>query len=239
MPNLPAWTKRIFVALLLGSLIPTATASTIAIIGTGNVAKSLGPEFAAQGHTIVYGSRSPDRDDVQTLVKQSGPDASAVLPSAAAATGEIVVLAVPGMAVADVVRSLGPLDGKVVIDPTNPLTRDQAGRFSLGISGTSNAEIIQDLVPKAHVVKAFNTLSWREMMDPAASGGPISVPIAGNNAQANAAVADLIAAMDLEPIDVGPLDNAHYLEGLLILWINNRYSDRDAFEIHFRKVSTD
>lgn len=239
MPNLSIWATRILATLLLLGLLPAAAASTIAIIGTGNVAQALGPEFAALGHTIVFGSRSPERSDVQALVSRSGADASAVTPAAAAAAGDIIVLAVPGMAVADIVRSLGPLDGKIIIDPTNPLTRDQQGRFALGIKDTSNAEIIQQLAPAARVVKAFNTLSWREMMDPAASGGPISIPIAGDNAEANAAVAELVAGMDLEPIDVGPLANAHYLEGLLILWINNRYSDRESFEIHFRKAPPD
>ena len=55
-------------------------ADTIAVIGTGDVAGALGPEFAAQGHTIVYGSRNPSRDDVRALVARTGNAASATTP---------------------------------------------------------------------------------------------------------------------------------------------------------------
>lgn len=232
------WQNFLLLSLLIGCASGSVAASTIAIIGTGQVAQALGPEFAAQGHTIVYGSRSPEREETQELIKQTGRNASATSPEAAAAQGDMVVLAVPGMAVADIVRTLGSLAGKVIIDPTNPLVRDDKGRFALGISGTSNAEIIQAIAPAAHVVKAFNTLSWRHMIDPDASGGPISIPIVGDNAKANLAVAKLAEGMGLEPIDLGPLSHAGHVEGLLILWINNRYSGRESFEIHFRKNAT-
>ena len=68
----------------LNAFIPApASAETIAIIGTGNVAGALGPEFAAQGHTIVYGSRDPSTSDVKILVKETGNGASATSPAEA------------------------------------------------------------------------------------------------------------------------------------------------------------
>lgn len=100
---------------------------------------------------------------------------------------------------------------------------------------TSNAEIIQDLTPDADVVKAFNTLSWKTMIDPDSAGGAVSIPIAGDSRSAKKVVAKLAEGMGLEPIDVGGVENAHWVEGMLILWINNRFSARDSFDFHLRK----
>ena len=227
---------RLFVSILLGAMLSgTALADRIAIIGTGQVAGALGPEFAAQGHTIVYGSRDPSRDDVAGLVSRTGNGASATRPSAAVADADIVVLAVPGELVEQITRDLGDLSGKIIIDPTNPLRRNDAGRFEMAVN-TSNGEIIQATAPGAFVVKAFNSLNWRTMVDPDSSGGPVSIPLVGDSAEAKSTVAELVSNMGLEPIDLGPIEHARHVKGMLILWINNRYADGgESFEYHLRK----
>lgn len=208
-------------------------ADNIAIIGTGDVARALGTQFAKQGHSIIYGSRDPARRGVESLLEMTGPEASATTPADAAAQADIVVLAVPGMLVPEIARGLGDLSGKIVIDPTNPLERSLL-RFTHGVE-TSNAEIIQNMFPDAMVVKAFNTLSWETMVDPASAGGPVTVPLAGDSGRAKKVVAGLVEGMGLEAIDVGGVENAHWLEGMLILWINNRFSLRESFDYHLRR----
>ena len=225
---------RIAIATALSLLCAPALADTIAVIGTGDVGGALGPEFAAQGHTIVYGSRNPERDRVKELVANSGEGASATTPADAAAQADIVVLAVPGLMVEEITRSLGDLSGKIIIDPTNPLER-RMNRLEHAVD-TSNAEIIQAAAPGAYVVKAFNTLNWATMVDPSSAGGPVSIPLVGDNARAKEKVAELVAGMGLEPIDVGPLRDARWVEGMLILWINNRWgSTRPSFDYPLRK----
>ncbi|MDH3533918.1 MAG: NAD(P)-binding domain-containing protein, partial [Gammaproteobacteria bacterium] len=201
--------------------------------GTGDVGRALGPAFAEQGHTIVYGSRDPSRSAVASLIEKIGQGASATTQAEAAAAADIVVLAVPGLLAGEITASLGDLSGKIIIDPTNPLQRSLM-TFRHGVE-TSNAEIIQAMAPRAEVVKAFNTLSWETMVDPDSARGPVSVPLAGNSGSAKKVVAELVAGMGLEPIDVGPVESAHWLEGMLILWINNRFSMRDSFDFYLRK----
>ena len=223
--------------LLAGLSGPTAVfADTIAVIGTGDVAAALGPEFAAQGHTIVYGSRNPSRDEVRTLVSRTGGDASAATPAESVVGADIVVMAIPGTVVEAVTGSLGDLSGKIIIDPTNAIDRNANGVLTL-VYDTSTAEIIQGAAPGAHVVKAFNTLNWRTMVDPDSSGGPVSIPLVGDNAAAKAKVAELVEGMGLEAIDVGPLRYARHVEGMLLIWIHNRYGagDGPAFDYHLRK----
>ena len=226
--------RLLFVALLL--LGSSVRAETIAIIGTGDVAGALGPRFAEQGHTIVYGSRDPSRDKVSALVARTGNGASATTQAEAAAGADVVVLAVPGLLVEDITRGLGDLSGKIVIDPTNPLSRED-GRLAHSVA-TSNTEIIQAAAPDAKVVKAFNTINWRTMADPATAGGPVTVPLAGNDANAKAWVQALVEGMGIEAVDVGDARDARWVEGMLILWINNRYGNtgRPAFEYHLRQL---
>ena len=216
---------------LLISLSPAAFAETIAIIGTGQVAGALGPEFAKQGHQIVYGSRSPSGKKAMDLVAAT-PGATAVAPAASVREAGIVVLAVPGGLVDEITRGLGDLAGKIIIDPTNALDGDWDTELRMGVS-TSNARIIQDAAPDAHVVKAFSTLNWRQMVEP---GGDISILLAGNSDAAKAKVAQLVSAMDLKPIDLGDVDSAHWIEGMTILWLNNRIAGRPKFEYHLRVV---
>jgi len=225
--------RLLIIALLALSHASIVSAETIAIIGTGNVAEALGPAFAAQGHRIVYGSRNPGSSKTQRLVGDTGENASATSPEAAVKEADIVVLAVPGMMVADITRGLGDLSHKIIIDPTNPLKR-KLMTFQHGVD-TSNTEIIQEIAPNADVVKAFNTLNWKTMVDPASAGGPVSIPLAGDSRRAKRTVAKLVEGMGLEPIDVGGAENARWLEGMLILWINNRFSMRDSFDFHLRK----
>lgn len=221
--------------LILLSLPLATSAETFAIIGTGEVGAALGPRFASLGHEIIYGSRSPDREDVQALVAETGEGASATTPFEAAQAADVIVLGLPDDVAEDVVIGLGDLSGKIIIDPTNPMERSLM-TFKHGVE-TSNAQLIQDQSPNAKVVKAFNTLSWETMVDPETAGGPVSIPLAGDDGGAKKVVAELVEGMGLEPVDVGGVENAHWVEGMLILWINNRYgaNPRPAFDYHLRR----
>jgi len=219
-------------ALLSLTAAGTALGETIAIVGTGEVAHALGPMFAEQGHTIIYGSRDPSRGEVRELVAKTGRGASAAMPAEAAARAEVVMIAVPWDAVPNVVRSLGDLSGKIVIDPTNPRIVGEDGLRDWA-HDTSNAEIIQNLAPGARVVKALNTMNWRTMVDPQATGGPVSVPVVGDDEAAKAFVVELVDAIGLEPIDLGPLRYARMVEGMYILWGNGNTLGR-GFNYYLR-----
>ena len=211
------------------------TAEIIAMIGTGEVSSALGPEFAAQGHEIVYGSRNPDRDIVRELVARTGGGASATGQADAAAGADIVVLAVPWYAVEEVVANIGDLSGKIVIDPTNPRRVGDDGLRDFAVD-PSNAEWIQRWAPQSRVVKAFNTMGWETMVDPDSTGGPVTVPIVGDDPEAKAVVSGLIEGMGLEPLDLGPVRYAHVVEGMYIVWGNARALG-NPFHYHLRPQS--
>ena len=197
----------------------SAAAETVALIGTGNVGAALGQRFAANGHTIFYGSRDPAAADVRELVAATGHGAVAVTQAEAAARADIIVLAIPWSAAEVVVRALPDLTGKILVDPTNPRVTASDGFADYPIDD-SNAERIARLAPGAQVVKAFSTLGAETMLDPALADGPVTVPIVGDDRAAKERVAALAREIGLEAVDVGPLRHARIIEGLHFLRAN-------------------
>ncbi|HLF10960.1 MAG TPA: hypothetical protein VJA26_07075 [Gammaproteobacteria bacterium] len=139
----------------------------------------------------------------------------------------------PWNTVEAVVASLGDLSGKIILDPTNPRAIGPDGLRDYASAG-SNGELIQNLAPTARVVKAFNTMTAGTMTNPASAGGPVTVPLVGNDAEAKATVAELAAGIGFETLDLGPIRFAHVVEGMYLVWGNARQSGH-AFEYYFRR----
>jgi len=226
--------RRLACLALLLLTFTAASAETVAVIGTGNVGMAIGTEFAGLGHTVVYGSRSPLSLKTMDLVTKTGKKASAALPDEAAAQADVVVLAVPGMVTGTVAGGLGDLSGKIIIDATNPLKREgEVLQFEYGVD-TSNGQIVQALHPDAFVVKAFNTISWKKMIDP---GKPAPVmPLAGDSADAKSKVAAWVETMGIDTIDIGGIEHARVTEQLAVMMLNNQLGDGPKYEVLFRKV---
>lgn len=184
----------------------------IAIIGAGNVGKALSGSFVRAGHDVTISSQHPD--NARAAAAETGAKAAATS-AEAVPNAEVVVLAVPYGALAEVVDELGDaLTGKVVVDATNPLRPDYQG---LAIEGTSAAEQVQARVKGAKVVKAFNTALAARQADPLVDGTPLDAFVAGDDEQAKATVMELARSIGFHPIDAGPLELARALEALALL----------------------
>lgn len=208
-----------------------AWAETIAVIGTGNVGTALGTRFAELGHEIIYGSREPSRADVQALVGRTSGNASAMPPADAARGADIVVVAVNFSDVEAAVKSLGDLSGKIILDPTNAVGRDENG-VRYHTAETSVGEMIQGWAPNARVVKAFNTLNAETMTDPGIAGGTVTIPIVGNDPAAKAVVSGLVTGLGFDVVDMGMIESAHVLEQMLVI----RGNAGAPFNYYFRPV---
>lgn len=228
------FTRGLLVALLAVTGWCSASAETIAVIGTGNVGGALGPRFSELGHDIIYGSRQPQRGDVQALVARTEGNATAMLPAEAAAAADIVVMATKWPDAEVALRSLGNLSGKIILDPNNAVRINAAGMREMAVQ-TSTAQMIQNWAPNARVVKAFNTLGAPTMADPSSAGGPVTIPIAGNDADAKAVIASLVTGIGFEVIDMGDISAAHVIEGMLIIR-GNAGTMGSPFNYYFRPV---
>ena len=216
-----------------------ASKEKIAILGTGRLGQALATCWVRAGHPIVFGSRSPDDERVKKIAKDVGPAASVATARDAATQADVVVFALPWLAAKELAPALGDLTDKVLIDPMNAPLRVVDGYPARSDEPTSVSEQLQALAPKAHVVKAFNTPTSANILDPARAGGHVSIPLAGADVAAKSRVAALVTAIGLEPVDVGPLIAARYLEDLLRLGVGYViYTKGKFFEYHFAPVRT-
>jgi predicted dinucleotide-binding enzyme len=217
------------------TVVPADMKQTVAVIGTGDMGDSLGPQFAKQGYRVLYGSRDPESEKVQALVRLTGADASAMTPPQAAQQGDIVLMLVPWPAMEKVAQSLGDLGGKIVVDVSMPFEQGEDG-YPQKMVKTSSAEMIQDFNPGARVVKAWATLGSQVIDNTGAVDGPISVPLASNDREAKETIAKIVAAMGLDPVDFGPLRMAREIESMQMIYMIPLVQARnESWEFYFRR----
>jgi 8-hydroxy-5-deazaflavin:NADPH oxidoreductase len=187
----------------------------IGIIGAGHVGKALGASFVRAGHKVYMTAR--DLEEACMSAGQTGANALGSDREVAEAA-EVVILAVPYTAVDEVLTQTGDaLDGKIVVDATNPLTPDYS---RLAVADTSEAEHIQHRVPSARVVKAFNAVMAVRQADPTVDGMPVDGFVAADDDEAKGEVLELERSIGMHPIDAGPLYMARSLEHLAFLNIS-------------------
>lgn len=188
----------------------------VALIGSGNVGTAIRNGLERSG----YEARSVGHDPEQ--VRET------------AEWGEVVFLAVPFTALDDTIRELGDsIDGKVIVDVTNALTHDR--QLATGIT-MSGAEELQKKVPRAKVIKSFNTVFAKNMETGKVKNTPISLFTAGDDSEAKDRVLKIGRDIGFDPVDVGPLRNARWLETLGYLNIQLGYSQKMGTDIGFKLV---
>ncbi|HEX9823688.1 MAG TPA: NADPH-dependent F420 reductase [Actinomycetota bacterium] len=203
----------------------------VAIIGSGNVGSAIARAAKDAGHEVTVanleGTASLDALGKELGVATTNSNAEAVGES------DLIVLAVPFGAVESIVGGIADQVGnKIVLDITNPLKDDLSG---VQTEGTSGAELVQKQLPQARVVKAFNTVLAGNQANPMVDGVQLDGFVAGDDPDAKEQVSHLLEEVGYRPIDVGPLSNARYLEGMAFLniWLNakNNWSWQSGWKL--------
>ena len=189
----------------------------IGIVGKGNVGKALFKGLEGKGHDIRFGLREP-RGSVADVAKWS----------------DVVILAVPWTAHKDVAKEAGTtLDGKTVVDVSNVLTPSL--ELAIGLT-TSGAEELQKLLPKALIVKAFNTIFAANMSAGRLHDACLTVFVAGDDARSKEDVGRIARDIGFDVVDAGPLKSARYLEPMGMLNITLGYGLKMGTDIGFAFV---
>jgi 8-hydroxy-5-deazaflavin:NADPH oxidoreductase len=177
----------------------------VSIIGKGNVGTAIGKGLAANGYAIKFGHRDPKEPVAE-----------------AAKWGELIILAVPYDAMNTVAKELGSAaDDKIVLDVTNSFS--PKGDLAIGFT-TSAAEEWQKKLPKAKVAKAFNTIFAANQSTGKVGKEQLTFFVASDDSSAKKTVMKLGADLGFDPVDVGPLKSARYLEPMAMLIINLAYN---------------
>jgi hypothetical protein len=187
----------------------SADTMKIGIIGSGNVGSALGTTWVKAGHEVMFSSRHIEHD--QALAADLGAGARAGTPREAAAFGDVLLVAVPYGALPDVGKDLaGLIEGKLIIDACNPFPNRDGEIADWALekgAGLASAE----LLPGAHIVRAFNAIGAARMGSAYQEPGRIGMPIAGDDAEAVAVASGLIVEIGYEPVLIGGLEMGKYL----------------------------
>lgn len=207
----------------------------IGILGSGGVATTLAAGFIAHGHEVMLGTREPGKLGAW---RAAHPKAQVGGVVDAAAFGQIAVLAAKGTAADAVLRSAGrALDGKVVIDTTNPIADAPPVQGVLQFFTGPNDSLLERLQqshPTLRLVKAFSSVGQGLMVNPKLPGGRPSMFIAGDDATAKAEVTRILDAFGWDTEDMGGALAARAIEPLCMLWCIPGFARNDwthAFKV--------
>ena len=199
----------------------------ILIIGTGNMGRGIATRALAGKNTVTL--LDEDGAKAQALAAELGASVAGDTRDAVAAS-DIVVIATPYAGSLQVARRLGAaLDGKIVVDISNPLNETYSGLVTA--PDTSAAEEIRKLLPASvKLVKAFNTTFASTLIAGNVAGQPLDVFLAGDDDAAKETVAEFVNAGGLNAIDTGPLERARQLEALGFLGIQLQFRLNTGFQ---------
>lgn len=194
----------------------------IGIIGSGMVGRVLGNAFLSEGNDVMLGTRNVLKDEVVKW-KNENPKGKTGGFEETAKFGDLIVLATNGIATEQIIDSAGVnnFSDKVVIDATNPIAAAPPTNGVLHYFTSMNESLmerIQKKIPKAKVVKAFNSIGNAFMYKPNFPGGKPTMFICGNDDTAKKIVTDILTAFGHETEDMGKVEAARAIEPLAILW---------------------
>jgi len=188
----------------------------VSIFGTGNMGQAICTVITKGGNSV-------------ESFNQSGPDTPV--------TGDIVVLAVPYPAVAEILARRAPeFAGKVVVDITNPLNFETFDSLTVPADGSAAAQVAASL-PQSKVLKAFNTNFAATLASGTIGDQATTVLIAGDDADAKAALDSVLSAGGLRTVDAGCLRRARELEALGFLQLTLAAGEKISWVGGFAVVS--
>lgn len=190
----------------------------VAVLGSGAVGETLSNGFLAHGYAVMRGSRDPAK--LAAWKASAKGEASIGSFEDAAGFGEIVVLAVAGSGAAAVVEMITPhITGKPVLDTTNPIGGPPENGVIKYFTAQNDSlmEQLQKAAPKAHFVKAFNSVGNLLMVNPKLSATP-TMFICGNDAGAKTTATEILTQFGWETLDCGGVEAARPIESLCMLW---------------------
>ena len=191
----------------------------IGVLGSGIVAQTLAAGFLKHGYETMVGTR--DRSKLAEW-NRANPKARLGSFSETAAFGDVVVLAVKGLASAEALRAAGDnVSGKVVIDATNPIADAPPENGLLKLASSLDGSLMERLqreFPRVRFVKAFSSVGYFHFVDPQFGGVKPTMFICGNDGAAKTIVTEILDRFGWEAADMGTVEAARAIEPLCVLW---------------------
>ena len=206
----------------------------VGVLGSGLMGSKLGTILAQAGHEVVF-SYSRDIKKLERMAKDAGKKASAGTPAEAARGADAVLLAVHWSRVRDVLAEAGGMSGKLLMSCMLPMSKDDS-RLVVGHT-ISGAEMLAKKVKRAHVVSAFSTVPSEVLFavfDRRKKKERPDLVYCGDNKGAKKTAARLIRDVGFNPVDVGELSMARYIEPYSLRMAQRAYESDDGPAIAYR-----
>lgn len=185
----------------------------IGIIGHGNVGGTLAKGWAGAGHDLLIGARNTSDEKVEKLVTVSERIKVGTIKEAVS-DSEVLLVAIPAPAVADLAKQIGSINDTVIIDATNSVFKGPDG-FATG------AEALKAITGCRHVVKGFNTTGYENMANPVYHGESLDMFTAGDSEEGKEMVRRLASDLGFGACyDFGGDDKFELIEQFAMAWIN-------------------
>ncbi len=193
----------------------------IAVIGTGSVGAAIALALSKKGYQVTFGSRDPKSEKSQKVAQESQVKIDSV--ENAIKHSEVIFLATPWDGTLQAVKSFGDLQGKVLVDMTNPI----GPNLTLAVGkDTSGGEEVAKVALNAKVVKAFNTMGCNLYLEPDFGGQKADLYIAGDDKGSKDLLAKIGTSLGFDIVDCGGIQMSRYTEPLALLWINLAYPQK-------------
>jgi 8-hydroxy-5-deazaflavin:NADPH oxidoreductase len=185
----------------------------IGIVGAGNIGHALAVRFASAGHEVML-SNSRGPDSLADVVASIQGNVGAGTVAAAARFGDVVAVAIPPGAIRHLPPA--PFAGKIVVDATNYFPEFDGHISELAGDERTTSEVLASLLPEATVVKAFNAIYFKRLLEESRPDLPaderLAIPVAGDDATAKQTVLDLIDEIGFTGVDAGTLAESRRLQ---------------------------
>ena len=205
----------------------------IGIIGSGLMGGKLGTIFARAGHEVVF-SYSHSQAKLKKLARDAKGKARAGTPREAAQDTDAILLAVHWSRIQDVLNQTGDLSGRVILTCSLPMNDENTGLIVVHTS--SGAEQLARMIPKAHVVSAFNTIPSEvlfEVFQRRTKSPRPSLVYCGDDPRSKRVAAGLIRQVGFDPVDAGPSRIARYTEPFALLVAQLAYEGKESPELAY------
>ncbi len=181
----------------------------VAVVGAGRIGGTLGKKWSRAGEEVHFGVRSPQKPEVQDLVKSLRANASVSSIPDAIGWGDVVVFAIPGAAMKETITTHArALDGKIIIDATN----------NLGAASMNNQAVFAVQTPRAKAYRAFNSYGWDIFENPTFRSVAADLFYCGPDGEERSKVEKLISDVGLNPVYLGGPDSVDLVDSVLKVW---------------------
>jgi len=200
----------------------------IAVLGAGNIGRTVGKKWKAAGHEVRFSVNDPAGKNAQALRAETDNQVEiGTIGEVLQSNPDVVLIALPGGVVEMAAQTYAAqLNGRILIDAAN----------RIGENPMHNLAHFQQHTPQAHVFRAFNSLGWETLAEPSFHGIQADLFYCGPDGEARTIVEQLISDVGLRPVYLGGDEQMGLLDSIASLWAALAFGQKKGRHLAFKAL---